>query len=170
MNGTSLTKLNHHDPPTKRIKLSVDNLLSNEMLNSTVLQNNLNNSNGINSPHYCSNSQRVSGQFTASGKTPTQLLQNMSETKNNVSSSAQFKKNSTNNLLSNIDYESPSVFNAGTINVNTRLSRNRNNMSNNNLSTSASLLDATTDDAMSSNFLPFSYFFNLNKLKGFILS
>lgn len=149
LNGTSLTKLNHHDPPTKRIKLSVDNLLSNEMLNSTVLQNNLNNSNAINSPHYCSNSQRVSGQFTASGKTPTQLLQNMSETKNNVSSSAQFKKNSTNNLLSNIDYESPSVFNAGTINVNTRLSRNRNNMSNNNLSTSASLLDATTDDAMS---------------------
>jgi hypothetical protein len=28
---------------------------------------------------------------------------------------------------------------------------NRTNMSNNNLSTSASLLDATTDDAMSSN-------------------
>lgn len=136
------------------------------MLNSTVLQTG-NSSANLNSPHHCTNNnQRVSGQFTSNSKTPTQLLQNNIETNINISSSAQShsKKNSSNNLLSNVtnngDYESPSVFNSATANVNTRLSRNRNNMSNNNLSTSASLLDATTDDAMSSRSFMFFYLSN----------
>ena len=70
------------------------------------------------------------------------------------------KLNSSNNLLSGSasvnaacdNYDSPTLMSSNT-HVNTtnhRLSTNRNNMSHNNLSTSASLLDATADDAMSS--------------------
>ena len=99
MNCTSLSQLNNHDPPTKRIKLSVDNLLSNEILNSTVLQNgNLNCSTILNSPYHSTN-QRVSSQFTVNSKTPNQLLQNNKETASNQSTSAQSKKNSSNKCL-----------------------------------------------------------------------
>lgn len=71
-------------------------------------------------------------------------------------------KISSNNLLSSSvgghhvasdNYDSPTLINssnAQAITTNHRLSTNRNNISHNNLSTSASLLDATADDAMSS--------------------
>jgi len=171
-NGVSVTKLNFQDPPTKRIKLSVDNLLSNEVLNSTVLQNTNSVNSNLNSPHHVSSSsQRVSGQFCLNNnnnsKTPTQLLQ--SET-NSANQTLSAKKNSSDNLLAHVltttttsttttttitECDSPALINASS--TNNRLSRNRNNMSNNNLSTSASLLDATTDDAMSSD----NFFFYL---------
>lgn len=171
-NGVSVTKLNFQDPPTKRIKLSVDNLLSNEVLNSTVLQNTNSVNSNLNSPHHVSSSsQRVSGQFCLNNnnsKTPTQLLQ--SET-NSANQTLSAKKNSSDNLLAHVltttttstttitECDSPALINASSNSTtNNRLSRNRNNMSNNNLSTSASLLDATTDDAMSSNNF-FSYLF-----------
>lgn len=165
------------DPPTKRIKLSVDNLLSHETLNGNM-SNNHHNTSSSDSPH----NQRQSH----SNHTPTHHsnvrvsnshISNTSITNNNHS------KNSSNNLLTsvlssvglcnsnnnnnncnganaNLDCDSPTLTN----HINGRLSSglygnmNRNNISNNNLSTSASLLDATADDVMSSMFI----YLNLN--------
>jgi hypothetical protein len=113
-----------------------------------------------NSPHQAAPVvSRSSNQFYATttssvgvNQTPTLLPSENSSTSN----LNQVKLSSTNNLLINQingatttdQYDSPTL-----INANNRLStgdRRLNNMSNNNLSTSASLLDATTDDAMSS--------------------
>ena len=140
--------MNFQDPPTKRIKLSSDNLLSNETLNATVV-NTGHNATHANSPHNINISQRSSNQFhaVAGAHTPTLTATEASNT------TAKTKINSSNNLLAAgnapVECESPTL-----ICGNARLStgdRRLNNMSNNNLSTSASLLDATTDDAMSSN-------------------
>ena len=124
------------DPPTKRIKLSVDNLLSQETLNSTSA----NNLSCTDSPHNHHHNQKHSA------NTPTYHSANNQST-SSISNSNQNR--SSNNLLN--DCNSPTL-----ANINSRLSTgdrlcNRTNMYNNNLSTSASLLDATTDDAMSSN-------------------
>ena len=68
-----LVKPNVQDPPNKRIKLSVDNLLSNETLNSTVINNNNNNYNAATnaSPHNQNLSHRNSNQFIASNQINT---------------------------------------------------------------------------------------------------
>lgn len=156
-------KQNFQDPPTKRIKLSSDNLLSSETLNSTVINNATNTTNNnanksldhLNtySPHHTT-SQRTSNQFYSTSQTPILGALDLSGTNNVVET----KLKSTNNLLSNqvntsnnLGYESPTLV------TNNRLStgdRRLNNISNN-LSTSASLLDATTDDAMSVSDSPF---------------
>lgn len=128
------------------MKLSMDNLLSYDNLNSSISgggtstnvgSSGVNNLSYTDSPH---NNYRNSN-------TPSSIL------------------NAKNNLVSS-EYDSPCYSATGgstsTNNAGSRLSTDRllnnntssrNNMSNNNLSTSASLLDATTDDAMSSNFL-----------------
>jgi hypothetical protein len=137
------------NPPNKRIKLSSDNLLSHETLNSSN-QNANNDSPRINRLN--SNTNGINNQ------TPTTTNNNGCSTIN------VHKQASSNNLLQTNDIcDSPSVINQlnttnnannSTLNNNrlsTGVHNNRNNMSNNNLSTSASLLDATTDDAMSSN-------------------
>jgi hypothetical protein len=144
---------NELNPPNKRIKLSSDNLLSHETLNSSN-NNNISNSH-VDSPHF--NNQRIINN-TNTPTTTNQSLNNGTNVKTNISS---------NNLLQNNDIcDSPTIMNNlnstnpnNTINnrLSTGVHNNRNNMSNNNLSTSASLLDATTDDAMSSNNL---YIFN----------
>lgn len=153
LNTISATKLNGQDPPNKRIKLSSDNLLSNEIMNSNAASNST-----LKSPH--------PSHLSSTSKTPTQLYAVQSSecnklAANNSSSglAANQTKVSSNNLLSNVvcenDYESPSVVNSNH-NINTRRSRNKNNLSCNNLSTSASLLDATTDDAMSGKWFKFN--------------
>jgi hypothetical protein len=122
---------NKPDPPTKRIKLSMDNLLSNDLVDSA-------NGAGVNATHHLDSPHLRN--------TPTSAANNLSLNKLNSSN------NPVNSVLQTTvnDCDSPTINN-----INNRLStggdrfHNRNNMSNNNLSTSASLLDATTDDAMS---------------------
>lgn len=131
--------------------MSSDNLLSSEILNSNGTTNS-----SVKSPH--------PSHFNSTSKTPTQLYQSIESTSNLTTNNT---KTSSNNLLSHNpsllssvvcenEYESPTVVNSNH-NLNSRRSRNKNNLSSNNLSTSASLLDATTDDAMSSKQL-----FNFN--------
>ena len=151
------------DPPTKRIKLSVDNLLSHETLNMGTNGSHQNTS-CTDSPH---NQRQQHPNNTPTYHTNTRI----SNTQINNNSIAN-TKNSSNNLLNNVligsnsggvgctnsinECDSPTL----ALHMNGRLSTgerlygntNRNNMSNNNLSTSASLLDATTDDVMSSMF------------------
>ncbi len=140
-----------NDPPQKRIKLSSDNLLSNEMLNSSLQQQQhqtANNLSHTDSPHHLSNSVRLHHQQHNQTNSPSTTV---------TQSQVTYKKNSKNNLLSN-DYESPTLVSNHQpqhVSINSRLStdrilNNKSNISNNNLSTSASLLDATNDDAMSS--------------------
>jgi hypothetical protein len=142
-----ISQPNEPNPPNKRIKLSSDNLLSHETLNSSNNNNNNNiNNSHVDSPHF--NNRIINNVNTPT--TTNQSLNNGANAKTNISS---------NNLLQNNDIcDSPTVMNNlnstnpnNTINnrLSTGVHNNRNNMSNNNLSTSASLLDATTDDAMS---------------------
>lgn len=100
------------DPPNKRIKLSVDNLLSTE-LNSTAPTMNLSQTE---SPHV--------------KKSPTRANNNQTE----FESPTLCPQQVTNKSLTRLSTD--------------RLLNGKQNVSNN-LSTSASLLDATTDDAMS---------------------
>lgn len=152
--GHNNAKQNFQDPPTKRIKLSSDNLLSTEAMNSSIVNNGSKSSDQshTNSPHH--SNQRSSNQFYAStSQTPTLGALNISG--NNES-----KLKSTNNLLANaintsaanLGYESPTLVPSNRLSTG---DRRLNNVSNNNLSTSASLLDATTDDAMSISDSPF---------------
>lgn len=152
-------KQNFQDPPTKRIKLSSDNLLSDSIINGKEGATNKSNHN---SPHHSHISQqRNSSQFySTTHQTPTLSALDISGNNHNNSHAGEPKLKSTNNLLTsavntsaaNLGYESPTL-----VPGNSRMSadggRRLNNVSNNNLSTSASLLDATTDDAMSSKLL-----------------
>ncbi len=124
-------------------------MLSNEALNLTVVNSNNSNNNTSNSPHSSNMNARSSNQFYSSNNSQQTLESEMS-TSNLINTN---KINSTNNLLTtqiglvSDTYDSPTL-----VCNNNRLStgdRRLTNMSNN-LSTSASLLDATTDDAMSS--------------------
>ena len=162
------------DPPNKRIKLSVDNLLSHETLNGGPVHQTLSSS-CTSSPHQISN--RHGGGGGGGGFTPTTASGIMLTSSGTVSSTpgtiskSSNRKSSSNNLLLNAlntaagvlsmapsgdQYDSPSHSNqrlstgvggSGTV---TGQKLSRNSMSANNLSSSASLLDATTDDAMSS--------------------
>ncbi len=164
--------------PYKRIKLSSDNLLSHEVLNSSATSNAAaaNNLSHTDSPH----NARQQFQQKQQPQHQENHYVNVSPYHHNQSGSAgaavaaganvsAHRKHSSNNLLSN-EYDSPTVGSTGAANphnhglitmsasasISCRLSTDRllngsskNNMSNNNLSTSASLLDATNDDAMS---------------------
>jgi hypothetical protein len=172
------TAKTHIDPPTKRIKLSVDNLLSHETLNgcSNNHTNNNNNTSCADSPHNQRQQQHSNQTPTnhSNARVSNSHISNTSITNNNNNNNNNHLKNSSNNLLTsvlssvglcnsnnnnngnnaNLDCDSPTLTN----HMNGRLSSglygnmNRNNISNNNLSTSASLLDATADDVMSSMF------------------
>lgn len=156
-------KANAIDPPNKRMKLSVDNLLNTDAINNSSAPHGNNNLSHTDSPHFASN-----GHHNHNGH------HNNHHHHHNRQHSPTYQngtsRKSSNNLLSGAqttnEYDSPTVCNysqnGGMNNINnisnTRLSTDRllngtarNNISNNNLSTSASLLDATTDDAMSSN-------------------
>lgn len=183
----------HSDPPNKRIKLSLDNLLSHDVLN---LNNSANaggaHGNGLgsvsvhhsDSPHNHSakhglahtptTMQTPNGGGGGGGNmlstTSTSLLNSVLNNSAQKSAAAAVAcanaaaKISSNNLLASSvsaaiassscdNYDSPTLINSSAHQANQasnhRLSTNRNNMSHNNLSTSASLLDATADDAMS---------------------
>jgi hypothetical protein len=173
------TTKTHIDPPTKRIKLSVDNLLSHETLNgcsNNHTNNNNNNTSCADSPHNQRQQQHSNQTPTnhSNARVSNSHISNTSITNNNNNNNNNHLKNSSNNLLTsvlssvglcnsnnnnngnnaNLDCDSPTLTN----HMNGRLSSglygnmNRNNISNNNLSTSASLLDATADDVMSSMF------------------
>ena len=150
-----------NDPPHKRIKLSSDNLLSNDMLNSSAnacIASNLSQHN-TDSPHHSHHFGRQSTSTHYQGS--PQQSHNVSQT-NQQQQQSTHRKNSSNNLLN--DYDSPSICHSNlqhhpgvtmsaSAGPNPRLSSDRllnskNNISNN-LSTSASLLDATNDDGMS---------------------
>ncbi|CAF0879713.1 unnamed protein product [Brachionus calyciflorus] len=109
--------INKNDPPNKRIKLSVDNLLSNELNSTAHMTMNLSQTD---SPH---NNKKLS---------PQRAQQN--NTLNEFDSPTLCPQQITNKSLTRLSTD--------------RLLNGKQNMSNN-LSTSASLLDATTDDAMS---------------------
>jgi hypothetical protein len=173
------------------MKLSSDNLLSNDVLNSSnnanANNNNNNNLSHTDSPHNArphqllhlkQQQQQEHHHYVNVSPHHGHLNLNNNNNNNNSSSSQQqqpqaTRKHSSNNLLN--DYDSPKPNHAGhgplidarvtmsaSASISCRLSTDRllngskvataganNNMSNNNLSTSASLLDATNDDAMS---------------------
>jgi hypothetical protein len=162
--------------PYKRIKLSSDNLLSHEVLNSSVTSNvaaggsanNNNNLSHTDSPH---NARQQFQHKQENHYVNVSPFHHHNQSGNTAAAAnvSGHRKPSSNNLLSN-EYDSPMVGSTGaahphnhglitmsaSASINCRLSTDRilnastkNNMSNNNLSTSASLLDATNDDAMS---------------------
>jgi hypothetical protein len=150
---SSLAPLSAIDPPNKRIKLSVDNLLSHELT--------INTNSRTTSPYVAKQQQH---------HTPTSLLALESNLARKSSSNNLSTVNSSVQAPVYDNYDSPTIINSSSIANGASTSAicaaasrpsltSRNNMSNNNLSTSASLLDATTDDAMSSKFVNYSSFF-----------
>jgi hypothetical protein len=136
------------------MKLSIDNLLSSDILNTSGSGvggggggGGVNNLSHTDSPH-------LHGQQARQQLSPAHHTMPARKSSNNILSS---------HMGSSNENDSPTLCNSYSQNVttvnltNARLSTDRllngngrSNISNNNLSTSASLLDATTDDAMSS--------------------